>query len=53
VSRKVATDTLFLALNPGGYLCLGHSESISRMSSLFQVCKFPEAIIYRKSLEQV
>jgi chemotaxis protein methyltransferase CheR len=53
VSRKVATDTLFLALNPGGYLCLGHSESINRMSSLFQVCKFPEAIIYRKSLEQV
>jgi chemotaxis protein methyltransferase CheR len=51
VSRKVATDALFQSLNPGGYLCLGHSESISRMSSLFKVCKFPEAIVYRKTLE--
>jgi len=52
VSRKTATDSLFRALNPGGYLCLGHSESMSRTSSLFEVCKFPGAIVYRKGLEQ-
>ena len=53
LSRKIATDSLFQALNPGGYLCLGHSESMSRMSSLFEVCKFPEAIVYRNGLEHV
>jgi chemotaxis protein methyltransferase CheR len=50
-SRKAAADTFYEALNPGGYLCLGHSESMSRISSLFEVRKFPEAIVYRKSLE--
>jgi chemotaxis protein methyltransferase CheR len=50
VSRKTASDTFYEALNPGGYLCLGHSESMSRISSLFEVRKFPEAIVYRKSL---
>ncbi len=50
-SRKTASDTFYEALNPGGYLCLGHSESMSRISSLFEVRKFPEAIVYRKSLE--
>ena len=51
VSRKTASDTFYEALNPGGYLCLGHSESMSRISSLFEVRKFPDAIVYRKSLE--
>ena len=51
LSRKNATDTFYEALNPGGYICLGHSESMSRISSLFEVRKFPEAIVYRKSLE--
>ena len=50
-SRKTASETFYEALNPGGYLCLGHSESMSRISSLFVVRKFPEAIVYRKSLE--
>ena len=50
-SRKAAADTFYEALNSGGYICLGHSESMSRMSSLFKVCKFPAAIVYRKGLE--
>ena len=50
-SRKTASETFYEALNPGGYLCQGHSESMSRISSLFEVRKFPEAIVYRKSLE--
>ncbi|MGD0095563.1 MAG: protein-glutamate O-methyltransferase CheR [Terracidiphilus sp.] len=50
-SRKTASEIFYEALNPGGYLCLGHSESMSRISSLFEVRKFPEAIVYRKSLE--
>jgi chemotaxis protein methyltransferase CheR len=50
-SRQTASETFFEALNPGGYLCLGHSESMSRISSLFDVRKFPEAIVYQKTLE--
>jgi chemotaxis protein methyltransferase CheR len=51
LSRKAAADAFYEALNPGGYICLGHSESMSRISPLFKVCKFPDAIIYRKALE--
>jgi chemotaxis protein methyltransferase CheR len=51
ISRQTAAETFYEALNPGGYVCLGHSESMSRISSLFKVCKFPEAIVYRKALE--
>jgi len=51
LSRRQTSDTFFDALNPGGFLCLGHSESMSRISSLFQVRKFPETIVYQKSRE--
>jgi chemotaxis protein methyltransferase CheR len=48
VSRRQAADAMFMALNPGGFVCLGHSESMSRISSLFAIRKFPEAIVYQK-----
>ncbi len=51
VSRKTAAETFYDALKPGGYVCLGHSESMSRFSSLYKVRKFPEAIVYQKPLE--
>jgi chemotaxis protein methyltransferase CheR len=51
VSRKAAAETFFDALNPGGFICLGHSESMSRISSLYKVRKFPAAIVYQKSTE--
>lgn len=51
VSRKAAAETLYEAMNPGGYICLGHSESMSRISSLYNVRKFSEAIVYQKPLE--
>ena len=51
VSRKTAAETFFDAMKPGGYICLGHSESMSRVSSLYKVRKFPEAIVYQKPLE--
>lgn len=52
VSRKAAAETIFDVLKPGGYVCLGHSESMSRISPLFRVRKFPEAIVYQKPLEE-
>lgn len=48
VSRKQAAESFFDALRPGGFICLGHSESMSRISSLYDICKFPEAIVYQK-----
>jgi chemotaxis protein methyltransferase CheR len=51
VSRKQAAETFFDALQPGGFICLGHSESMSRISSLYKVRKFPEAIVYQKPEE--
>jgi chemotaxis protein methyltransferase CheR len=49
LSRRQAADTFFDALNPGGFLCLGHSESMSRISSLYQVRKFADSVVYQKS----
>lgn len=48
LSRRKAAEVFFDALNPGGYVCLGHSESMSRITSLFKVKKFPDAIVYQK-----
>ena len=52
LSRKQAAETFFDALKPGGFICLGHSESMSRISSLYKIRRFPEAIVYQKSPEQ-
>jgi chemotaxis protein methyltransferase CheR len=51
VSRRTAAELLFEAMTPGGFICLGHSESMSRISPLFSVRAFPEALVYQKPLE--
>ncbi len=48
LSRRLAAENIFHALNPGGFVCLGHSESMSRISSLFELRKFPEAMVYQR-----
>ena len=48
LSRQKAAEAFYDALNPGGFICLGHAESMSRITSLFRVRKFPEAIVYQK-----
>jgi chemotaxis protein methyltransferase CheR len=47
-SRRMAAENLYDCLRPGGYICLGHSESMSRISPLFKVCRYPDAIVYRR-----
>ncbi|SMC72751.1 protein-glutamate O-methyltransferase CheR [Rhizobium sp. RU36D] len=47
-SRRSAAETFFNAMRPGGFICLGHSESMSRISDLFTVRKFKDAIVYQK-----
>jgi chemotaxis protein methyltransferase CheR len=51
-SRRVAAENLFDSLLPGGFICLGHTESMSRISSLFEVCRYSDAIVYRKPREK-
>ncbi|WP_438404927.1 CheR family methyltransferase, partial [Aeromonas hydrophila] len=48
LSRSKAAEVFFDALNIGGFVCLGHSESMSRITSLFTVKKYPEAIVNQK-----
>jgi chemotaxis protein methyltransferase CheR len=49
-SRRVAAENLFEALTPGGFICLGHTESMSRISPLFEVRRFSDAIVYQRPL---
>ena len=48
MSSRIATENLFGALRPGGYLFLGHSESMSRISSIFTPHRFPDALVYQR-----
>lgn len=50
-SRRLAAENLYESLLPGGYVCLGHSESMSRISPLFEVCRYEQAIVYRRPME--
>jgi chemotaxis protein methyltransferase CheR len=34
-------------LAPGGYLCLGHAESLSRITDLFMPVRFQGAMVYQ------
>jgi chemotaxis protein methyltransferase CheR len=51
LSRRVAAEAMFDSMSAGGFMCLGHSESMSRMSSLYTVRRFPDAMVYQKPLE--
>ena len=47
-SRLKAAQIFYDAMNPGGFIFLGHSESMSRICSLFKVRKFKQGIVYQK-----
>lgn len=51
LSRRVAAEAMYEAMSPGGFICLGHSESMSRITSLFSVRRFPDAMVYQKPRE--
>lgn len=50
-SRRMAAENLYENLLPGGFICLGHSESMSRISPLFEVRRYADAVVYRRPLE--
>ena len=47
-SRRASSANLFDALNPGGFICLGHSESMARIDARFKTRRFPDAIVYQR-----
>lgn len=47
-SRLIAANNLYERLRPGGYLCLGHTESMNRISERFDVRRFDDAIVYQR-----
>lgn len=51
-SRRVVAENLYDNLLPGGFICLGHTESMSRISPLFEVCRYSDAIVYRRPREK-
>ena len=50
LSRRQTAENFFDALNPGGFVALGHSESMSRISPIFLPRKFPEALVHQRPL---
>ncbi|EKF9198786.1 protein-glutamate O-methyltransferase CheR [Vibrio cholerae] len=48
ISRRNAVESFYEQLNPGGVLFLGHSESMSRISSIFHVKRFRKSTGYYK-----
>lgn len=50
-SRTRAVTNLYSALAPGGFICLGHSESMTRMSDRFATRRFKDAVVYQRPEE--
>jgi chemotaxis protein methyltransferase CheR len=48
LSRKSVVDHFYNALNPGGYIFLGHSESIGRVTTAFKLRRFENHLVYVK-----
>src|SRR6266849_3974086 len=46
--RRTRVQRFYDTLEPGGYLCLGPSESISKMPVKFQAIVLSDCILYRK-----
>lgn len=47
-SRLLAVSNLYDSLHPGGYICLGHTESMTRISKRFSLRRFEDAIVYQR-----
>lgn len=47
-SRRTAAEALFDALTPGGFLLLGHTESMARIDDRFVPRRFADAVVYQR-----
>jgi chemotaxis protein methyltransferase CheR len=48
ISRKQVVDHYYIALNKGGYIFLGHSESVGRITTAFSIKRFGRNVVYYK-----
>ena len=48
LSRKKVVNSFYDSLNPGGFLFLGSSESVGRITAAFELTKIDEFLFYRK-----
>jgi chemotaxis protein methyltransferase CheR len=49
-ARRTAAESLYTSLSPGGFLCLGHTESMARIDDRFEVRRFADAVVYQRPL---
>jgi chemotaxis protein methyltransferase CheR len=49
-TRKAVVDYFYTALNVGGFIFLGHSESVGRISNAFQLVRLGEHLTYQKAV---
>jgi len=49
-SRRKVLETIYQRLNRGGYLLLGHSESLLRASTAFEIAQLATDIVYRRPI---
>ena len=50
VRKKIVTK-FYVVLNDGGYIFLGHSESLNRITNAFKIVKANDFILYQKPFE--
>jgi len=51
-STRRVVDNFYQALNPGGYLFIGHSETLSTISDCFESVEIDGVFLYRKPLRR-
>jgi len=49
-SRRKVLETIYERLNRGGYLLLGHSESLLQSSTVFEIAQLSTDIVYRRPI---
>ena len=47
-SRKQVVNSIYDSLLPGGFIFLGHSESVGKISATFKLVKFQKSLSYQK-----
>lgn len=52
-SRKTVIESLYERLFPGGYLLLGHSESLINITTAFELVHLSEDLVYRRPVSPI
>ena len=47
-AKKQVINSIYDILNPGGYIFLGHAESIGKISAMYKLVKFQKSLTYMK-----